>query len=45
MILSDPITCVPLGQQAGILGNSITEMKAQECAYLHKVNNIIILIL
>ena len=24
-----------LGQYAGILGNSITEMKAQDCAYLH----------
>ena len=34
-----------LGQYAGILGNSITEMKAQKCAYLHNVNNIIILIL
>ena len=34
-----------LGQKAGILGNSITEMKAQECAYLHNANSIIILIL
>ncbi len=27
---------------AGILGNSITEMKVQDCAYLHIGNNIII---
>ena len=31
-----------LGQKAGILGNSITEMKVQECACLHIENNIII---
>ena len=34
-----------LGQKAGILGNSITEMKARECAYLHNANSIILLIL
>ena len=34
-----------LGQYAGILGNSITEMKTQECAYLHNANDIIILML
>ena len=37
--------CEILGQKAGILGNSITEMKARECAYLHNANSIILLIL
>ena len=34
-----------LGQEAGILGNSITEMKAKKCAYLHNANSTIILML
>ncbi len=29
-------TEIDLGQQAGILGYSIAEMKASKCAFLHK---------
>ena len=39
------VTVQYLHSHAQNLGNSITEMKAQECAYLHNANSIIILIL